>query len=255
MRFIQPTAEPFFFPGNEIGCLLVHGFTGTPKEMRHLGEHLHQQGYTALGVRLFAHATHIDDMKRARWHDWMASVEDGWYYLRDICSKTFVIGLSMGGILSLVFAARFPVHGVIAMATPHHLPADPRVRFIKPLSLLKPYFPKGPSNWYDAQAEKDHISYAQDPTRAYAEVRDLLDVMRRSLPEVRAPALLIYSKDDLVVTAEEKHMEKMLQEIGSTRKESLWIENSSHVITRDTQREKVFDAVAGFIASVAAGDV
>lgn len=254
MGTIMPTAEPFFFPGNEVGCLLVHGFTGTPKEMRFLGEYLHQQGFTALGVRLFAHATHIDDMKRARWHDWIASVEDGWYYLQNICTKICVIGLSMGGILSLVFASRFPVCGVVAMATPHHMPADPRVRFIKPLSLLKPYFPKGPSNWFDAQAEQDHLSYPQDPTRAYAEVRDLLEIMRESLPNIHAPALLIYSKDDLVVTEKEKHMEKIFQELGSMRKECLWIENSSHVITRDAQREKVFKAVADFVADNAMGN-
>ena len=58
---IMPTAEPFFFPGGPTGCLLVHGFTGTPKEMRWLGEHLVSQGYAALGVRLAAHATRIED--------------------------------------------------------------------------------------------------------------------------------------------------------------------------------------------------
>ena len=29
---IIPGAEPFFFPGGEISCLLAHGFTGAPKE-------------------------------------------------------------------------------------------------------------------------------------------------------------------------------------------------------------------------------
>jgi len=40
-----PTAEPFFYPGNETGCLLIHGFTGAPKEMRWLGEYLTGKGY------------------------------------------------------------------------------------------------------------------------------------------------------------------------------------------------------------------
>ena len=29
--------EPFYFPGNKTGCLLIHGFTGSPGEMRPLG--------------------------------------------------------------------------------------------------------------------------------------------------------------------------------------------------------------------------
>jgi len=60
MKFPQtfPGAEPFFLSGSRCGCLLVHGFTGTPKEMRWMGENLHSQGYTVLGIRLSGHAAH-----------------------------------------------------------------------------------------------------------------------------------------------------------------------------------------------------
>ena len=54
-------AEPFYFEGGETGCLLVHGFTGTPKEMRGLGEHLAHHGYMVLGIRLSGHATNQKD--------------------------------------------------------------------------------------------------------------------------------------------------------------------------------------------------
>ena len=60
---IIPTAEPFYLPGNNIGCLLVHGFTGAPKEMRWMGEFLGNQGYTVLGIRLAGHATTPEDMR------------------------------------------------------------------------------------------------------------------------------------------------------------------------------------------------
>ncbi|HLA87386.1 MAG TPA: hypothetical protein VJL10_05165, partial [Anaerolineales bacterium] len=69
-----PTTEPFFFSGGRTGCLLIHGFTGTPKEMRWMGEYLNQQGLTCLGIRLAGHATHPEDMRRSRWTDWAASV-------------------------------------------------------------------------------------------------------------------------------------------------------------------------------------
>ena len=68
MPQIIPTAEPFFFPGQgenaRIGCLVTHGFTGAPKEMRWLGEYLHRQGYTVCGMRLAGHATRPADMVR-----------------------------------------------------------------------------------------------------------------------------------------------------------------------------------------------
>ena len=44
MSMILEGGEPFFMPGNQIGCLLIHGFTGAPKEMRWLGDHLANEG-------------------------------------------------------------------------------------------------------------------------------------------------------------------------------------------------------------------
>ena len=76
---IISTAEPFFIPGGPVGCVLVHGFTGSPKEMRMLGEYLHQQGHSVFGVRLAGHATTMEDMIRSRRQDWLASVEDGYH--------------------------------------------------------------------------------------------------------------------------------------------------------------------------------
>jgi carboxylesterase len=111
--------EPFFFPGGQTGCLLLHGFTGAPKEMRLLGEHLADQGYTVLGPRLFGHATIKKDMLRARWRDWVASSLDGYYLLRGACTKIVVMGLSMGGALTLYLGARYPVDGLVAMSTPY----------------------------------------------------------------------------------------------------------------------------------------
>lgn len=250
-----PTAEPFFFPGNSTGCLLVHGFTGTPKEMRPLGEYLHARGYSVLGVRLAGHATRPADMIRMRWEDWLASVEDGWHMLSGCSERIFVIGLSLGGVLALTFASDYPVAGAAALATPHHMPDDPRVRWIKPLSLFQRFVDKGPSDWRDRAAEADHISYPADPTRSLAEVRDLLSLMRQRLPQVTAPVLLVNSKEDRTVRADDRHAEQILAGLGSRTKQVVWVENSCHVITRDAAREKVFLAVQTFIEMTVQGEV
>ena len=53
---IKQGAEEFFLPGTNGGAvLLIHGYTGTPAEMRPLGDYLQQLGYTVLGVRLAGH--------------------------------------------------------------------------------------------------------------------------------------------------------------------------------------------------------
>ncbi len=242
---IIPTAEPFFFSGDEIGCLVVHGFTGTPKEMRWMGEFLAKRGRTVLGVRLAGHATTTEDMIRTRWPDWLASVEDGYCLLKDCTSQIFLVGLSMGGVLSLLFASKFPVKGVVAMSTPYELPPDPRLKYVQWLHWFKPFMPSGESDWHDKKAEADHVSYGGYPTRSLAELNGLLPEMRAGLPNITAPTLLMHSRNDDGVSPES--MPKIYQYLGSEDKHMQWFENSGHVLTRDAERENVFQAAAEFV--------
>jgi carboxylesterase len=247
---VIPGAEPFYFPGGTTGCLLIHGFTGTPKEMRGLGEYLSQQGYAVLDVRLAGHATCPEDMLHVRWEDWVASVEDGWNLLAGSTQQAFVAGLSMGGVLALHLAAHHPVAGVIAMSTPHHLPDDPRLRFIEILSKFQPRVSKGNPDWFDPAVLQEHIDYPYYPTRAIAELRDLLAEMRTALPRVTAPALLIHSKNDGSVRPEDGHVEQIYAALGSPAKRIQWIEGSGHVITCDAARCLVFECAADFIHQI-----
>ena len=245
---IIPTAEPFFFPGNKTGCLLVHGFTGAPKEMRWMGEYLGKQGYTVLGIRLAGHATRPEDMVRTRWQDWITSLEDGYCLLSGCTEQVFLIGLSMGGILSLLFASQHPVGGVITMSTPYALPDDPRLGLIRMLSSIMPKMKKGPSDQYDKEAAKDHVDYPYIPTKAIVQLRDLLSEMRAALPKVSVPALIIHSKLDAAVPP--PNAEQIYAAIGSQDKQIFWVENSGHVIPREPDRNLVFTAAAEFIQRI-----
>jgi carboxylesterase len=245
---ILPTAEPFFFPGDRIGCLLVHGFTGTPKEMRWMGEYLGNLGYTVLGIRLAGHATQPEDMLRVKWQDWVSSVEDGYCYLNSIVDHVFVIGLSMGGILSLRFVAHHLVSGAVVMSTPYSLPKDPRLPFIKVLSHLIPWMKQGPADFHNPEAEKDHVCYPYYPSSAIIQLRDLLSDMQASLPQVTVPVLLIHSRlDKSVVPA---NAEKIYSALGSQQKELIWVDNSGHVIPREPDRLIAFKATDEFIKRV-----
>ena len=79
--------EEFFFQGGKQGIVLVHGYTGAPGEMRLLGEYLHQQGLTVLGVRLAGHGTTPQDLNETKWQDWYKAVSDGVYRLQAGCDR------------------------------------------------------------------------------------------------------------------------------------------------------------------------
>jgi carboxylesterase len=213
-----------------------------------MGERLSENGFTTLGPRLYAHGTDIRDMRRSRYWDWINSVLDGYYMLNYLCDEVFVMGLSMGGALSLLISTLVPVRGLVVMATPTHIPIW-YVEALRPviplLSNFWQYRSKGTPDWQDPQAYAEHSAYEKQPVRAGAELQDLLAEMRRRLPEVTQPLLLVYSKDD--GTVPESDAEEIRQSVRSKDVRLEWIQGSGHNITRDAKREEVFRLAIEFV--------
>jgi carboxylesterase len=247
---IIKNAEPFYFPGNSTGCLLIHGFTGAPTEMRPLGDFLAEKGYSVLGIRLSGHGTKMADIQRSHWQDWAGSVLDGWHLLQSSTDKIILMGLSMGGVLALYHASFLPVQGVVSMSTPYQLEPDPKLALLPFLTRIIPHVSKGKSDWHDPDAAKGHISYEKYPTRAIVQLTHLLQAMRISLPKVTVPALLMHAKGDLSV--DPKNMNRIYQELGTTEenKEMVWLENSGHVLTRDLEKMTVFNNIHNFVQRI-----
>jgi len=247
---IIKNAEPFYFPGNSTGCLLIHGFTGAPTEMRPLGNFLAEKGYSVLGIRLSGHGTKMADIQRSHWQDWAGSVLDGWHLLQSSSDKIILMGLSMGGILALYHASFLPVQGVVSMSTPYQLEPDPKLVLLPFLTRIIPHVAKGKSDWHNPNAAKGHISYEKYPTRAIVQLTHLLQAMRISLPKVKVPALLMHAKGDLSVDPE--NMRLIYQELGTAEenKEMVLLENSGHVVTRDHEKMTVFNNIHNFVQKI-----
>jgi len=255
MSQIIPTAEPFYFPGDSSkpACLLIHGFTGTPKEMRWMGEFLNRQGYTCLGIRLTGHATRPEDMIRSRWTDWVASVEDGYQLLCGVTKDIFLIGLSMGGILSLLMSTRLNVKGVVAMSTPSRLPTDYPIWLIQLMSNVVRYRPKSKeppgSGWFDKAAYKEHVAYPKNPVRSSVELKKLILEMRKALPKVNVPVLLMHSQDERYILPD--NVEDIFKGLTTAPdKTKLYLTGSGHNLPRDASRNQVFQSALEFIQRV-----
>src|SRR5437867_4161013 len=132
--------DAFSLPGSRpLGCLLVHGFTGTPAEMRPLGEALAKRGFPVHAVRLAGHGTSIDDLAGTRWPEWFASVEDGVAQLLATAPRLAVAGMSMGSLLALHLAATRPadVAALVLCGTPLRL-SDWRLRTLPLITRIPP---------------------------------------------------------------------------------------------------------------------
>ncbi|HOB86735.1 MAG TPA: alpha/beta fold hydrolase [Bacillota bacterium] len=248
---VMPGAEPFHFPGSDVGCLLIHGFTGTTSSMREMGEYLAAQGFTVSGIRLKGHGTSIEEFNRCRYQDWVESAEAGLRELAQRCSTVFVTGLSMGGSLTLYLAARYPdkVKGIIPICGPVYLknPLLPLVPVLKYVIKTLPGVGGDIKN-----PEVTELAYDKISLPATWELVKLLKVVKELLPSIRQPALIIQSREDHVVHP--SNAPYIYEHISSQDKEILWLENSYHVATMDYDKELIFQKAAAFIKRITGGD-
>jgi carboxylesterase len=255
MSYIIPGSEPFFLPGGDVGCLLLHGFTATPTEMRPLGEFLASTGYTVLGVRLAGHATHPADLKHTRWVDWLDNVEDGLALLSMQCTRRVLIGQSLGGVVALLASARYQPDAVVAISTPFgNLPKPSWV--VRLRMRLHPTIPKAverfPANHpLYHRRELNYPAYPEFPRQILAQLERIIRLMTENLAQVRPPVLLINSRDDPAVPFESQ--QAIYNRLGSSYKEKQAFDGMNHSMVMDPMRQVVFEAIQGFLDRIVAG--
>ncbi|HUN59569.1 MAG TPA: alpha/beta fold hydrolase [Candidatus Binataceae bacterium] len=248
----QPSTEPFFFDGAGLSVLLVHGFGGTPYEMRYLGERLNTAGARVLGVRLAGHATTPEDLGATTHDNWYESTIDGLEHLRPYGDPIIVAGLSMGALLStrLALDQREAIAGLALMAPAFFISFRQRAA----LSLIEPfarftdliYMRKGDgSDIHDHAARSIHPRHNLMPVRAALELHQLARTMRARLGEIVQPTLLIHSRRDHVCPFD-KNVGFVMSHLGSAEKRAVTLEESYHVITVDSERDRVADEVTAF---------
>lgn len=258
--------EPFLLPGGDHGCLLVHGFTGGPNEMRGLGEHLAGRGHTVFGVRLAGHAGPPDELAAVRWRDWLADAAAGLAYLRGRCARVSLVGFSLGGALSILLAAQEPPERLALLATPLRLQGDWRVNLLALARHTMPWFYPFERADFSQPAVRAQILARQpdadldDPavqaylrrqvrisTASIDELRLALVAARAALPRVRARALVMHGRDDGVAPLDSA--EAIVAGLGSPRKELIWWEATGHqLLVEGPHREAIYRRVGDFLA-------
>jgi len=243
LLMVMSGAEPFFFPGNAKGILLIHGYTGTPAEMLELGGKLNKDGYTTMGVLLPGHGTKPEDILETTWEQWYETVVTAYYNLSKSCTEISIVGISMGALLTLLAAERLPVKSIVIMSTPIYL-FDWRVHFMWILKYFMTTVKKR-KRAIDAE-ERFNVAYDCMPVAGVEETWKLIKYCRNQvIPAVKVPCLIVQSKIDHTVRP--SSAEFIYKHIGSKKKMLFWLENSKHVVTLYEERDKVYETIKKFL--------
>ncbi len=255
----------FYMQGaGEKGVLLVHGLTGTPSEMRFVGKHLNKMGFTVYAPTLAGHCLDEKALTRTRYEDWMDSLKTALATFKTRVGSVSAAGICVGGALALYLAHQEKgVIDKVAIYAPAfdydgwnqprwsraarvfkdvliHVPAMRNTRFqethpfgVKDDRIRR--FIENPANLDGA------LPYF--PAQALYQNYRLNDALKKALPEITVPTLLLHAKDDDV---SHPRNSRAIQKRHGGVCEIVMLEDSYHMIHVDRERHKVAELTGAF---------
>ncbi len=235
--------RPWTLGDGRRGVLLLHGFAGTPPELRRLGEHLAAHGYHCRGPALAGHATTPEDLEATTWRDWVGSAQAELSALAAECDEVMVAGQSMGGTVALHLAATdLRVAAVATLAAPVWL-SGLATRVIPVARRLVRWHRAGSDiDLYDLDAIDELHSHGLRPMRAIHQFTQLLHEVRDELAFVRAPVLVLHGgRDRTIDPANALEIEHRL--VCSREVTRRMFARSGHGMSVDVDRAEINEAV------------
>jgi carboxylesterase len=238
--------------GQSVGIVLVHGFTGTPYEVRYLGERLARDGFTVRAPLLPGHGVTVEALDRTTWRDWADAVEAAADELGRRCAQVAVVGQSLGGLLALHLGSRRrDLVAIGSLAAPLWLPwLSARVAASTQQGLLRRVrvLPKlGGSDVRDRRVRAENPCYDAFPTRALGQLLAFMRIVDDALPLVAPPVLVLHGAHDHTAPA-------ACGGRGGTYTPARGVGNpprSYHLIAVDVERDIVAAEVGSFVQKAA----
>jgi carboxylesterase len=244
-RPVDPS--PFDLPGRgRAAALCLHGLTGTPYEVRSLGEAIAGAGIRAVGPALPGHNETPERLAATSHTDWLDAARAAFHRLRAECASVCIVGMSMGGLLALAIAEEEPVDGLVVIGTPlvlHHPFAwlIPLVKYLVPVPVKS----RG-SDIRDPAARAQHPGYGVMPLNSVHELQRLQRRVRPRLARITAPILVAHGVHDR--TANPRDAVEIRDSVSSEVREYLLLAASGHLVPVDFDGPALAHAAAEFLA-------
>lgn len=237
--------QSFKWVNGSQAALLIHGFPGTPAEMKPIAEVLYNQGWTVQAPLLPGFGIEIEQLADKTYQDWLESLRLELEALKREYENVVLVGYSMGGALAICLTEQYPVDGLILFSpfleVQHVLwKALPLIKMVTPnikiFKLMKPDFSDPqtragilqfmPSIDLDDKQVQQHILDFELPIAMLNEIRLLGQAAQKAAYKINLPNLVIQGTADDLVKAEITR--KLIQRFKQTGK---YVEvNSSHEI-------------------------
>jgi carboxylesterase len=246
---------PFQLGQGTAACLLIHGFTGSPWDVRPLGDVLASHGYFVRGILLPGHGGTPKALDGVSYLDWERACESALLEL-SAYPQRFIAGLSMGALLALIVAARHPGLATgLALLAPAMRLRGPLMALLRGtrrvpwLQWVRPYLEKKSTDIEDAEQRAQAPLLRAFPSARLNDLWTLQDRARASMSEVTAPTLIAMARNDHVVSLEGgQELARALRRVRRIR--SIQLEEGFHILPRDLAAGTLAAEVISFFGSI-----
>ncbi|MDD5155655.1 MAG: alpha/beta fold hydrolase [Candidatus Omnitrophica bacterium] len=275
METSDPKKFSFFLKGDGLkAVLLIHGITGTPSEMHYLGKALNKAGYTVLCNILPCHCGSLGELKKVTWGQIADFCAQDFKTLKGQYPKVFIGGLSMGALMAVHLAYKFPgeVSGIISLAPTLFYDgwALHKGKFLLDIIWAIPFLRNRiniregwPYGLKDERLRESIQRFYKNASSSQYDDKVLLfgspffplaclyqhhlftKVVKKEIPLVKNPILILHARQDDMTSI--KNAFYLLNNIASQDKTLITLQDSYHMITIDKEKDKVAQEAIKFL--------
>lgn len=177
---------------------LIHGYTGSSTDFFKLPEYLHKKFNANVKVILLkGHGTSICDLDNVSLKDLVAQLESELEKDLKKGRKIIIGGYSLGGVLSLYLASKYPVSGCFNIVAPIKINPYGYIPGLSLLGIFRRYWPK-----FIPQAEislrQNAFYYSEMHINGLKILKGSIRLVKRNLKNISCPCLSIHAKEDAI---------------------------------------------------------
>lgn len=224
------------------GVLFIHGFTGGTYEVQPFVSYIEK--YTEWSVEvptLPGHGVTLD-LGNVSAQNWLMEAELAMRRLRKRVDRVIVVGFSMGGLIAMYLALRYPVDRLVLLSaaakyiSPSILLED--VKIMLGESITKNYTSDTFYHLY-------HYKLAHTPMKAIFEFLKIVKMVEPYYTQIKSPVCIVQGeKDGIVPVGTARHL---FEKLGGEEKMMITSPMGKHHICYSADCEKWFSEVLGFM--------
>jgi carboxylesterase len=241
-------AGPFYFKGNKIGILMIHGGGGgTCADLKPLAEDLHEaKGYTIHVPLLPGYGTTPQELKYTPISFWKNALEKEIDLLQENCETILIGGHSMGALLSLIIASKHNFDGIFTFSVPIGINRF-AIKLVPFFKIFLKYYPIN-SEKFRVETKGAWVGYNKIPLNIAIKVKKLIKEMKSSLDKITCPSIFFQGCLDSEIMRES--MEIISENINSEFKKKIWLKNNAHPILNSPDHQQIVLELIKFISQI-----